>query len=81
MEEENKKFQITVITKLTQLETILQEMDYKKVEEIARDGLNKSCQNEKKISKVENTITWLTEDVAWGGVTIAIVIEAVIRAL
>lgn len=79
MEEENKKFQITVITKLTQLETILQEMDYKKVEEIARDSLNKSCQNEKKIGKVENTITWLTRSVA--GVTIAIVIEAVIRAL
>ena len=76
---DDRDFEITVMTKLTQIETILKEMDYKEVERIARNAENTSCNNKKEIEEIKNTNLWLARSVA--GVIIAVIFEAVFKII
>lgn len=75
----NNDFEITVMTKLTQIETILKEMDYKEVERIARNAENTSCNNKKEIEQIKDNAKWLTRSVA--GVIIVFILETIIKCL
>lgn len=76
---DDRNFEIKVMTKLTQIETILNEMDYKKVEEIARKANNLACNNEREIKEIKNTNIWLARSVA--GVIIAVIFEAIFKII
>ena len=76
---EQKDFEIQVMTQLTEIQTILKEMDYKETEKIARRADTTSCSNKKAIQEIKNTNLWLARSVA--GVIIAVVIEAIFKIL
>lgn len=73
----NNDFEMTVMTQLTEIQTILKEMDYKETEKIARRADNTSCTNKKEIAEIKNTNLWLARSVA--GVIIAVIIEAIFK--
>lgn len=55
--QEEEKWKIDVITKLTKIETILE--DFKGVESKAVEAFNLSKDNEKRLNKIEDNNKWL----------------------
>lgn len=54
---EDKKFEIEVLTRLTKIETMLQ--DFKGVENKSSEAYNLSLSNSKRLDKIEDTNKWL----------------------
>lgn len=61
---DDKKFQIDVLTRLTAIETLLKEQDYKSVNERLNDTENTSKNNKERIEKLEDNGRWLWRTVA-----------------
>lgn len=57
MEEEQRKFEIEVLTRLTKIETMLE--DFKGVETKASNAYNLSLSNKTRIDKIEDSNKWL----------------------
>lgn len=53
---EERKFEIEVLTRLTKIETMLE--DFKGIEQKANDAYNLSKQNQEKINKIEDKNQW-----------------------
>lgn len=53
---EDRKFEIEVLTRLTKIETMLE--DFKGIEQKANDAYNLSKQNQEKINKIEDKNQW-----------------------
>ena len=56
---DNNKFQIDVLTRLTAIETLLKEQDYKAVNERLNNAENMCKNNKEKIDKIEKNINWV----------------------
>ena len=54
---EEKKFEIEVLTRLTKIETMLE--NFKGVESKATDAYNLSLNNQKRLDKIEDNNKWL----------------------
>ena len=54
---EEKKFEIEVLTRLTKIETMLE--DFKGIEQKATESYNLSKDNEKRLNKIEDNNRWL----------------------
>lgn len=54
---EDKKFEIEVLTRLTKIETMLE--NFKGVESKATDAYNLSINNQKRLDKIEDNNKWL----------------------
>lgn len=54
---EDKKFEIEVLTRLTKIETMLQ--DFKGVENKSTEAYNLSLSNRQRLDKIEDTNKWL----------------------
>lgn len=67
-----EEFQKEVITRLTKIETKLDNQDYKKIEEKVNDALNKSCNNEKDITDMKSNSAWLWRTTL-GGIILMII--------
>lgn len=74
---DNNDFEVSVMTQLTEIRTILKEMDYKEVEKIARRADNTSCTNQKEIERITSSNLWLSRSVA--GVALAVVVEVILK--
>ena len=61
---DDKKFQIDVLTRLTAIETLLKEQDYKSINEKLNDTENTSKNNKERIEKLEDNGRWLWRTVA-----------------
>ena len=61
---DDKKFQIDVLTRLTAIETLLKEQDYKSMNERLSDTENTSKNNKERIEKLEDNGRWLWRTVA-----------------
>ena len=59
----DKDFQIDVLTRLTAIETLLKEQDYKAINERLNNTENKADNNEKRLDKIENNTSWLWKTV------------------
>lgn len=57
MENKEENFEIQVLTRLTAIETKLD--DYKKIEDISYRAYNNSKQNEQDIKEIKENNTWL----------------------
>ena len=55
--QDEKKFEIEVLTRLTKIETLLQ--DFKGVEKKAEEGYNLSLSNKARLDKIEDNNKWL----------------------
>ena len=55
--EEDKKFEIEVLTRLTKIETLLE--DFKGVENKATEAYNLSINNKQRLDKIEDNNKWL----------------------
>ena len=55
--EDNKNFEIDVITRLTKIETLLE--DFKGVESKASEAYTLSIDNQKRLDKIEDNNKWL----------------------
>ena len=55
--EEEKKFEIEVLTRLTKIETMLE--DFKGIESKATEAFNLSIKNKERIDKIEDNSKWL----------------------
>lgn len=60
----DNKFQIEVIQRLSTLETLIKEQDYKAVKKTSDDALNKANNNEDRITKLENANSWIIKTIA-----------------
>lgn len=56
---ENGKFQIEVLERLSVLETLIKEQDYKGVEDTSEKALNLAKNNESRINALEDGNKWL----------------------
>ncbi len=56
---ENSKFQIEVLERLSVLETLIKEQDYKGVKETSEKALNIAKNNESRINALEDGNKWL----------------------
>lgn len=56
---ENGKFQIEVLERLSVLETLIKEQDYKGVKDISEKALNLAKNNESRINALEDGNKWL----------------------
>lgn len=56
---ENSKFQIEVLERLSVLETLIKEQDYKGVKETSEKALNMAKNNESRIKSLEDGNKWL----------------------
>jgi len=56
---EDNKFQIEVLSRLSVLETLIKEQDYKGVKETSEKALNKSMNNENRIKNLEDSQKWI----------------------
>ena len=54
---DDKKFEIEVLTRLTKIETMLQ--DFKGVENKSTEAYNLSLSNKQRLDKIEDTNKWL----------------------
>lgn len=57
MEDEQRKFEIEVLTRLTKIETMLE--DFKGVETKATNAYNQSLNNKIRLDKLEDSNRWL----------------------
>ena len=60
----DNKFQIEVIQRLSTLETLIKEQDYKAVKKTSDDAFNKANNNEERITKLENANSWIIKTIA-----------------
>lgn len=58
MEEKDREFQIDVITRLTAIETMLKDMDFKEVEKTANDALAMAKKNTKDVVELQSYVKW-----------------------
>lgn len=58
MEEKDREFQIDVITRLTAIETMLKDMDFKEVEKTANDALVMAQKNTKDVAELQSYVKW-----------------------
>lgn len=58
MDGKDREFQIDVITRLTAIETILKDMDFKEVEKTANDAMSAAEKNSKDISELQSYVKW-----------------------
>ena len=58
MDDKDREFQIDVITRLTAIETILKDMDFKEVEKTANDAMSAAEKNSKDISELQSYVKW-----------------------
>lgn len=58
MDGKDREFQIDVITRLTAIETILKDMDFKEVEKTANDALAMADKNSKDIDELQSYVKW-----------------------
>ena len=56
---DDNKFQIDVLTRLTAIETLLKEQDYKAINERLNNAENVCQNNKEKIDKIEDNNRWL----------------------
>lgn len=56
---DDKNFQIDVLTRLTAIETLLKEQDYKAINERLNQAENICKNNKEKIDKIEKNINWV----------------------
>ena len=56
---ENGKFQIEVLERLSVLETLIKEQDYKGVKDTSEEALNLAKNNESRINALEDGNKWL----------------------
>ena len=56
---DDNKFQIDVLTRLTAIETLLKEQDYKAINERLNNAENVCKNNKEKIDKIEDNNKWL----------------------
>ena len=54
---EEKKFEIEVLTRLTKIETMLE--DFKGIEQKATDAYNLSIKNKERLDRIEDNNKWL----------------------
>lgn len=55
--EEEKKFEIEVLTRLTKIETMLE--DFKGIEQKSTEAYNLSIKNKERLDKIEDNNKWL----------------------
>ena len=55
--EEGKKFEIEVLTRLTKIETMLE--DFKGIEQKSTEAYNLSIKNKERLDKIEDNNKWL----------------------
>lgn len=55
--QEEKKFEIEVLTRLTKIETMLE--DFKGIEQKSTEAYNLAKENEKRLDKIEDNNKWL----------------------
>lgn len=58
MDDKDREFQIDVITRLTAIETILKDMDFKEVEKTANDAMSAAEKNSKDIIELQSYVKW-----------------------
>lgn len=86
--DENKKYEIEVLTRLTKIETILESLrktqessqqTLKEVEEKSNEAYNLSKDNEKRLDKIEDNNKWLFRTTVGAALTgiIAIVLNLI----
>ena len=73
MENKEENFEIQVLTRLTAIETKLD--DYKKIEDIAYRAYNNSKENQQEIKEMKENNTWLKRTIV--GEVIALVFLAI----
>ncbi len=56
---EDNKFQIEVLSRLSVLETLIKEQDYKGVKETSENAMNKALNNENRIKNLEDSQKWI----------------------
>lgn len=56
---EDNKFQIEVLSRLSVLETLIKDQDYKGVKEVSEKALNMATNNENRIKTLEDSNKWL----------------------
>ena len=61
---DNNKFQIDVLTRLTAIETLLKEQDYKAINERLNQAENVAKNNKERLDKIEDNTKWLWRTVA-----------------
>lgn len=76
---DNNKFQIDVLTRLTAIETLLKEQDYKAINERLNNTENKAINNEKRLDKIEGNTSWLWKTVVAS--VIALLIELIVGVI
>ena len=54
-----KTFEREVLDRLIVLETLIKEQDYKSIQKASEEANNRSIENEKRISKLEDSNKWL----------------------
>ena len=56
---EENKFQVEVLTRLTVLETLIKEQDYKGIREMSENAYNIANNNETRIKQLEDSNKWI----------------------
>ena len=69
---DDNKFQIDVLTRLTAIETLLKEQDYKAINERLNTAENICKNNKEKIDKIEGNIRWV-----WTTIGGALIVDAI----
>ena len=63
MEEKHSQFEIDVLQRLSVIETLIKEQDYKGLAKIATEALSMAKNNSEEISKLQSANTWLIRTV------------------
>ena len=74
---DDNKFQIDVLTRLTAIETLLKEQDYKAINERLNTAENICKNNKEKIDKIEGNIRWVWTTI--GGALIVAAIKIIFK--
>lgn len=69
---DDNKFQIDVLTRLTAIETLLKEQDYKAINERLNQAENVSRNNKDRLDKLESNLKWV-----WTTIGGALIVAAV----
>ena len=69
---DDNKFQIDVLTRLTAIETLLKEQDYKAINERLNNAENVSRNNKDRLDKLESNLKWV-----WTTIGGALIVAAV----
>ena len=69
---DDNKFQIDVLTRLTAIETLLKEQDYKAINERLNQAENIARNNKERLDKLESNLKWV-----WTTIGGALIVAAV----